>query len=104
MSMIMVNTKTLDTYGAVSQPVAHAMAIGAIEQSKADISIAVTGVAGPGGGTKEKPVGLVHLACDCNSKTTHLELRLGNIGRKNVRLATVDAALELVLKAISAQE
>jgi nicotinamide-nucleotide amidase len=93
----------LDTFGAVSEQVARLMAMGALSAAQVDISIAVTGVAGPGGGSKEKPVGLVHIGCSTKAKTLHREIRVGNIGREAVRLATIDAAFELVLEAISAQ-
>lgn len=87
--------------GAVSSTVARAMAEGALRHSRADIAVSVTGVAGPGGGSAEKPVGLVHLAvarkgCD----TVHQRLLLGDIGRSEVRLATVKAALDLIRAAI----
>ena len=60
--MLGVGWDTLDKHGAVSEPVARAMARGALTQSLSDISVSVTGVAGPGGGSTEKPVGLVHVA------------------------------------------
>lgn len=90
-------------YGAVSAEVAVAMANGAIRNSTADLSIAVTGVAGPGGGTPEKPVGLVHLAAQVRGhQAVTRELQLGAIGRSGVRLVTVRAALTLVSQALDA--
>jgi len=84
-------------HGAVSEVVARAMAEGAIRNSTAQLSVAVTGVAGPGGGTDEKPVGLVHIAAArAGEATLHRECRFGDIGRSEVRLATVVAALELL--------
>jgi nicotinamide-nucleotide amidase len=81
-------------HGAVSEPVARAMAEGALAHSHADLAVSVTGVAGPGGGTAAKPVGLVHLGlARRGSPTLHQELRLGDIGRGPIRLATVAAAL-----------
>lgn len=85
-------------HGAVSEVVARAMAEGAIRHSTAQLSVAVTGIAGPGGGTDEKPVGLVHIAAArAGEATLHRECRFGDIGRSDVRLATVAVALELIL-------
>ncbi|MDR3528896.1 MAG: CinA family protein [Rhizomicrobium sp.] len=85
--------------GAVSEVVARAMAEGAVQHSLAQIAVAVTGIAGPGGGTTAKPVGLVHMAVSRDGgQTVHEEHRFGDIGRTEVRLATVEAALRLVQK------
>lgn len=84
-------------HGAVSEQVARAMAEGAIVHSRADLAVAVTGVAGPGGGSEAKPVGLVHIACARRGgETVHWECRFGDIGRDAVREATVRAALDLI--------
>lgn len=84
-------------HGAVSEGVACAMAVGALEHSRADIAVAVTGVAGPGGGTRAKPVGLVHLAAARRGGSTeHKEIRLGDIGRGRIRLETVKQAFAMV--------
>jgi nicotinamide-nucleotide amidase len=84
-------------HGAVSEAVARAMAKGAAANSNAQLAVAVTGIAGPGGGTAEKPVGLVHFAaCRKGGATLHEEHRFGDIGRTEVRLKTVEAALELL--------
>lgn len=86
----------IEAHGAVSEPVARAMAEGALSASRADITIAVTGVAGPGGGTAAKPVGLVHIAAARRGwATVHRECRFGDLGRSAVRSATVDEALIL---------
>lgn len=83
-------------HGAVSAEVARAMAEGAIAHSAADIAVAVTGVAGPGGGTAAKPVGLVHCAAARKGHATQTrELRLGGIGREAVRLRTVEEAVAM---------
>lgn len=83
--------------GAVSEAVARAMAEGAVEHSHAHMAVAVTGVAGPGGGTKLKPVGLVHIAAAREGRSILHEVhRFGDIGRGAVRLASVDAALLLL--------
>ncbi|MEM1389484.1 MAG: CinA family protein [Pseudomonadota bacterium] len=87
----------LADYGAVSEPVARLMAEGALETSRANLAIAVTGIAGPGGGTPMKPVGTVHLACARENKAmTHEMLALGDIGRHEIRMATIEAALNMI--------
>lgn len=89
-------------YGAVSEPVARAMADGAVARSKAQISVSVTGVAGPGGGSADKPVGLVHFAAVGPAGAIHAAHRFGDIGREEVRLASVRVALGLLLDRIGA--
>lgn len=90
----------LDKCGAVSREVALAMAEGALAHSDATIALAVTGIAGPGGGSVDKPVGLVHLACGRASAITTLERRFGDLGRNGIRLAAVATALDLLFAAI----
>ena len=86
-------------YGAVSEPVARAMAEGALKHSLAHLAVAVTGIAGPGGGTAEKPVGLVYVAALRLERAPMIkELRLGDIGRSEVRSRTVAEALALLRK------
>lgn len=83
--------------GAVSEAVARAMAEGAIENSNAHMAVAVTGVAGPGGGTKLKPIGLVHIAAAREGRSIlHEAHRFGDIGRTEIRLKSVEAALLLL--------
>ena len=83
--------------GAVSEAVARAMAEGAVENSNAHIAVAVTGIAGPGGGTGLKPVGLVHIAaCRERRSILHEAHRFGDIGRGEIRMKAVEAALELL--------
>ncbi len=97
MAHLNVPESMLREHGAVSEPVARAMADGALGASRADLVVAVTGVAGPGGGTAEKPVGLVHMATALRGGTlVHSEHRFGDIGRSEVRLATVHAALAML--------
>ena len=97
--MIGVANATLKAHGAVSRETALEMAEGAIGNSGANISVAVTGIAGPGGGSEEKPVGLVHLAAARRgSKPIHREMRYGDIGRSGIRLATVRTALEMLIE------
>jgi nicotinamide-nucleotide amidase len=93
----------LAAHGAVSEPVARAMAEGALARSDADVAVAVTGVAGPGGGSAAKPVGLVHVAAARRGgETLHRECRFGDIGRREVRLASVREALQLISRAAGA--
>jgi len=93
------------THGAVSEAVARAMAEGALTASQADMSIAVTGVAGPGGSSAAKPVGLVHLAAGRKgAETLHRECRFGDIGRDAIRAACVEAALALLRQALGQAE
>jgi nicotinamide-nucleotide amidase len=99
-----VPEEMLAQHGAVSEAVARAMAAGALAHSHADVSVSVTGVAGPDGGSAEKPVGLVHFAAARRGgPTLHRECRFGNIGRTGVRLASVDVALQLVAEAAAAR-
>lgn len=98
--MLGVPAELIQEHGAVSDDVAVSMAKGAVANSKANISIAVTGIAGPGGGTAEKPVGLVHIAAARGDHFIHSEYRFGDIGRSQVRLNTVEAALDLLAKLI----
>lgn len=98
-----VNPQLISRYGAVSEQVARAMAEGALVHSNADIAVAVTGVAGPGGGTPDKPVGLVHLAvARVGVDTLHQEHRFGEIGRDEVRLKTVAAAVAMLREMVNA--
>lgn len=97
MELLGVPADVLARVGAVSRETAIAMAEGALARSRADIAVAVTGVAGPGGGSVEKPVGLVHFGCARKgAATVHREERFGDIGRGGVRIATVRVALEMV--------
>lgn len=97
--LVGVPEESLRAHGAVSAAVARAMAEGAIARSAADLAVAVTGVAGPGGGSPEKPVGLVHLAtARRGAETRHREMRYGEIGRGPIRAAAIAAALEMLLE------
>ncbi|WP_298100532.1 CinA family protein [Brevundimonas sp.] len=95
--LLAVPADLIEACGAVSEPVARAMARGALAGSGADLSVSVTGVAGPGGGTAEKPVGLVHFSAVGPSGEIHAMHRFGDIGREQVRLASVRVALGLLL-------
>ena len=87
--------------GEVSEAVARMMAEGAVENSNAQLAIAVTGIAGPGGGTARKPIGLVHIAAAREGRSIlHEEQHFGDIGRTEVRLKTCEAALQLLHRLI----
>ena len=95
--MLGVSHELIAEHGAVSRACALAMAHGAILESAATLAISITGVAGPGGGTTAKPVGLVHFAfASRNGATLHREERFGDVGRAGVRTASVEVALELL--------
>lgn len=101
--MLGVPEEVLERFGAVSESTARAMAEGAAARSRASITVSVTGIAGPGGGSPQKPVGLVHFAArGPDGRTAHVEKRFGDIGRDAVRLESVRTALGLLLDAIPA--
>jgi nicotinamide-nucleotide amidase len=87
--------------GAVSEDVARAMAEGALKHSSSQLAISCTGIAGPGGATPEKPVGLVYLAAARQGQTTlHVECRFGDIGRARVRMRSVEEGLKLLFQIV----
>ena len=94
----------INEFGAVSDIVAAAMAEGALAQSGADMAVSVTGVAGPTGGTKEKPVGLVYLSLAENDEDAVIKRYVFAGTRDHIRRSTVGAALELVLSRLRAHE
>ena len=96
-NLLGVPESVLRSYGAVSRPTALAMADGALARTPADLAVAVTGIAGPGGGSAEKPVGLVHFAAAARSgeRRAHEE-RFGDIGRTVVRRRSVGVALAML--------
>jgi len=93
---------TLRMFGAVSEPTARAMAHGALQHGQADVSVSVTGIAGPGGGTHEKPVGLVHFAAARRGREIeHEERRFGeHVSRHEIRMASVEVALNLLRRMV----
>lgn len=94
-----VSHETLATYGAVSRQTAAEMAKGAARVANADVGLSTTGIAGPGGGTPEKPVGLVYVGCYINGNVVVEECRFdGN--REENRKASVEAALQLALRSL----
>ena len=99
--LIGVPADLIATHGAVSEPVARAMAEGALAHSRADVAVGITGVAGPTGGTAAKPVGLVHFGlARKGAPTIHLERRYGDLGRETIRRRAVADALSLLEQAI----
>jgi nicotinamide-nucleotide amidase len=99
--MLGVSPDTLDTYGAVSAETAHEMAEGALKNSRAGITLAVTGIAGPDGGSEEKPVGLVWFGMALSGKPVLTEKRqFQNLGRDYIRRQTAKHALEMGLLAL----
>lgn len=101
MTMLGVNEQTLALHGAVSKETALEMAAGALERSNAGIALSVTGIAGPDGGSVEKPVGLVWFGVACAGKQPFAEKRVfENRGRDYVRKETVRTALQLGIEAL----
>ena len=86
----------ISAHGAVSRETAEAMVRGALTASGADLAVAITGIAGPGGGSAEKPVGLVHFAAAGEHSLVHIERRYGDLGRAEVRRRSVLDALALL--------
>jgi PncC family amidohydrolase len=97
--LVGVKEATLQAHGAVSEETAREMAEGGVKAANADAALSVTGIAGPGGGTKEKPVGLVYIGCYVNGKTiVKKNLFTGN--RREVREQAVETALKLLLECL----
>ncbi|UTD29204.1 CinA family protein [Bradyrhizobium sp. WD16] len=96
-AMLGVNASTLENFGAVSRETAMAMAVGALESADVDLAVAITGIAGPGGATPGKPVGLVHFAAAArDGRIVDREKRFGAVGRTEVRRLAVIEALRLL--------
>ena len=95
-----VNTDTLKVYGAVSAQTATEMALGAAKVANANVGLSTTGIAGPGGGTKEKPVGLVYVGCAINGEVVVEECHFRGT-REEVRNAAVESVLQLLWKTLS---
>ncbi len=101
MDLLNVPQEVLEAHGAVSEPTARAMADGALANSRADIAVAITGIAGPGGGSAEKPVGLVHFGVAARGlETTHHFMNFTDADRSGIRLAAAGYALQLVSNTI----
>ncbi|MBH64640.1 MAG: damage-inducible protein CinA [Alphaproteobacteria bacterium] len=98
-----VSRQTLTAHGAVSEPVAREMAAGTLDRSTSQVSVAVTGIAGPGGGSPQKPVGLVHIASASNEGASHhRRCEFGEIGREGIRDATIREALDMLTEIVAA--
>lgn len=103
--MIGVPAELIERYGAVSEDVARAMAEGALKASGVGVAVAITGVAGPGGGTETKPVGLVHFAAVRRGEPViHREKRFGPLSRREIREKSVLVALEMLCEAAGKTE
>ena len=99
--LVGVPADLIAAHGAVSEPVARAMAEGALAHSRAHVAVAITGIAGPGGATVAKPVGLVHFGlARRGAPVLHLERRYGDLGREIVRRRAVEDALGLLEQAV----
>ena len=96
-SLVGVKETTLESYGAVSEQTAREMAEGGARVANADACLSVTGIAGPGGGSDEKPVGLVYIGCHVNGNTV-VERNIFSGTRREVREQSVLAALKLLKK------
>lgn len=92
-----VSEETLMKYGAVSEQTAYEMAVGVARTAGADTALVTTGIAGPDGGTAQKPVGLVYIGCFCQGKVVVKKCQFSG-GRQEVRMAAVNAAMELLLE------
>jgi nicotinamide-nucleotide amidase len=95
-ALLGVPAEILRRHGAVSRETAEAMAQGTLTHTGADLAVAVTGIAGPGGGSAQKPVGLVHFAAARGDTLVQREERFGDIGRSEVRRRSVLVALALL--------
>jgi nicotinamide-nucleotide amidase len=96
-----VHPLLIDTWGAVSAQTARAMATGALAHAQTDVAVSVTGIAGPDGGSPEKPIGLVYFCCaHSNGHSVAAEQRYGDLGREAIRLASVATAIELLFEVV----
>ena len=101
MEMLEVSPETVQAHGAVSSQTAQQMAEGALAHSQASLTVSVTGIAGPGGGSADKPVGLVWFGLAQAGKPTRtLSRKFGDVGRDRVRALTVEQALRLLIDAL----
>ncbi len=96
--MLGVSPEVIERHGAVSGPCVQAMAEGALKNSRADIAVSISGVAGPGGGSPEKPVGLVWFGCALSGRETHTESHVFTGNRAEIRSQAVQKALELLIE------
>lgn len=101
MNVLGIPSDIINFYGAVSEPTASAMAMQARDLLGVDIAVSVTGIAGPGGGSEEKPVGLVYFGLATGDRPTTYAKEFGDIGRDKIRAQSVIYALELIRKALA---
>lgn len=101
--LVGVRAETLEQFGAVSEETAYEMAAGAVRAAGADVGLSSTGIAGPGGGTPEKPVGLVYIGCCVRGEIQVRRLNLHGDREQN-RMDTVKAALELAAEMLAAEQ
>ncbi len=99
-----VNPDSIEKYGVVSQTVAAEMAIGAARAGHAEVGVGISGIAGPSGGTEEKPVGTVCFGFYINGETITKTMRFGNIGRNAVRQASVDYVYDTLIKLLNTEQ
>lgn len=99
-NLLKVRAETLQSFGAVSPQTAEEMAIGALALFDADVAVSVTGIAGPGGGSAEKPVGLVYSAVALKNGTARVERNLWSGDRESIKQQTATRALEMVLETL----
>lgn len=99
--MVGVTAELIKEHGAVSEPVARAMAEGALKASSAYLAISITGIAGPEGGSEHKPVGTVHFAAAMKGKPTIHAQHVFKGDRRAIRMAAVDAALDMILRELT---
>lgn len=96
-----VSPETIKTYGVVSEQVASEMAMGVAKNNHAEVGVGISGIAGPGGGTDTKPVGMVCFGFYINGEVRTYTKYFGNIGRNNVRETSVDFVYETLLDLLS---
>ena len=100
MSLLGVKKETLDRFGAVSEETAREMAEGVCRANGAQVGVAISGIAGPGGGTDEKPVGTVCFGFCIDNVTFTVRKQFGNLGRQEVRKAAVDFVFETLCQTL----
>ncbi len=100
MDMLGVSAVTLQNHGAVSQETAREMCLGALSKSRAHIAVSETGIAGPSGGSAEKPVGLVYIGIATKNGAAHVTKNLFEGDRTSIRQATLEKALELLIESL----
>ncbi len=99
--MLGIPLSLIEDFGAVSSQVAQAMAEGALKRSRAYLSLSVTGIAGPDGGSEQKPVGLVYIASACTDGCCYVEKHQFSGNRRSIREAAANAALDLLTRQLS---